>query len=149
MTIPTHILAGLIIGQITNDYPTAIIGSLLIDIDHILPHFRHGILFKPRQLFRALTNETDPWDDQRNIVHSFLSWAVVSTLAVSINRQHGITFSLAYFFHLVLDALDKSTFYPFFPSKKFAISGVVRYYSRQEVFFAICLLTVLISLYLT
>ena len=144
MTLPTHLLAGLIIGKITGDYATAITGSLVMDLDHAVSYFRHGILFKPKQLFQAIKEEADPWGDQRNFMHSIFSWVIISILLSIINFHLGLVFSLAYFFHLVFDALDSANFYPFFPFRKFAIKGFVKYFSKQEIAFDVILLTVFI-----
>lgn len=140
MTLPTHALAGLIIGKITGDFPTALAGSLVMDLDHTISYFRHGILFKPRKLFRAISTEADPWGDQRNFLHSIFSWVVISSLLLAINFEFGLIFSIAYLFHLVFDALDGADFYPFFPLKKFVIKGFVRYYSKEEIVFDIILI---------
>jgi membrane-bound metal-dependent hydrolase YbcI (DUF457 family) len=148
MTLPTHVLAGLIIGKITGDFPTALAGSLVMDLDHTISYFRHGILFKPRQLFKAIHDEADPWGDQRNFLHSIFSWVVISILLVTINFNFGLVFSIAYFFHLVLDALDSADFYPFFPFRKFVIKGFVKYFSKQEIIFDVCLVLVLITLFI-
>src|SRR3989344_8464640 len=106
MTLPTHVLAGLIIGKITGDFPTALAGSLVMDLDHTISYFRHGILFKPHQLFKAIHNESDLWGDQRNFLHSIFSYVGISVLLLAINFNFGLVFSIAYFFHLVFDALD-------------------------------------------
>jgi len=146
MTLPTHILASLIIGKITGDFPTAIVGSLVMDLDHTISYFRHGVLFKPRQLFKAISDETDPWGDQRNFLHSIFSWIAISVLLLTINFNFGLVFSIAYFFHLVFDVLDSADFYPFFPFKKFLIKGFVKYYSKQEIIFDICLILIFVAL---
>ena len=148
MTLPTHVLAGLIIGKITGDFPTALAGSLVMDLDHTISYFRHGILFKPRQLFKAIHDEADPWGDQRNFLHSVFSWIGISILLLTINFNFGLVFSIAYFFHLVFDALDSADFYPFFPFRKFVIKGFVKYFSKQEIIFDICLVAVLITLFI-
>lgn len=143
MTIPTHILAGLIIGSITGDYRTALAGSVLIDLDHTISFVRHGILWKPRQLIKALSDETDPWGDQRNFLHTVPSLVILSGALISLNFRVGMVFSVAYFFHLVFDALDNTGFYPFYPSRRFRIRrGLVPYYSKRELAFEACLLLV-------
>ena len=147
MTLPTHALAGLIIGKITGDFPMALAGSLVVDLDHAISYFRHGILFKPRQLFNAVSDEEDPWGDQRNFLHSIFSWVAVSALLLIINFNFGLVFSIAYFFHLVFDALDSADFFPFFPFKKIVIKGFVKYYSKQEIIFDIGLAIFLIILW--
>lgn len=148
MTLPTHVLAGLIIGKITGDFSTALAGSLVMDLDHAISYFYHGILFKPRKLFKAISDEADPWGDQRNFLHSIFSWLIISPILLVINFKFGLIFSIAYFFHLVLDALDSAHFYPFFPLKKFLIKGFIKYYSKQEVVFDICLTLTLITLFI-
>lgn len=147
MTLPTHILAGLIIGKITGDSTTALAGSLVMDFDHVTPYFRHGILFKPRKLFKAIFDEVDPWGDQRNFLHSTFSWLFISSVLLVINFKFGLVFSIAYFFHLVFDALDSADFYPLFPFKNFVTKGFVKYYSKQEVILDICLVFVLVVLF--
>ena len=148
MTLPTHVLAGLIIGKITGDFPTALAGSLAMDLDHTISYFRHGILFKPRQLWKAIHDEADPWGDQRNFLHSIFSWIVISIVLLTINFNFGLVFSIAYFFHLVFDALDSADYYPFFPFREFVIKGFVKYFSKQEIIFDICLVAVLITLFI-
>ena len=148
MTLPTHVLAGLIIGKITGDFPTALAGSLAMDLDHTISYFRHGILFKPRQLWKAIHDEADPWGDQRNFLHSIFSWIVISIVLLTINFNFGLVFSIAYFFHLVFDALDSADYYPFFPFREFVIKGFVKYFSKQEIIFDICLILVLITLFI-
>ncbi|OIP56031.1 hypothetical protein AUK13_01800 [Candidatus Kuenenbacteria bacterium CG2_30_39_24] len=119
-----------------------------MDLDHTISYFRHGILFKPRKLFKAISDETDLWGDQRNFLHNIFSWLVVSFLLLVVNFNFGLVFSIAYFFHLVFDALNSADFYPFFPSRKFVIRGFIKYYSKQEVVFDICLILILIILFI-
>lgn len=124
----------------TGDFSAAFAGSLVIDLDHMISYFRHGILFSRAKLFKALTDEVDQWGDQRNFLHSIYSWFFISALLFLMNRTFGFVFSIAYFFHLVLDAMDSAVYYPLFPSKKFLIKGFVKYYSKQEIIFDVCLL---------
>ena len=119
-----------------------------MDLDHIISYFRHGILCKPRKLFQAISDEADPWGDQRNFLHSIFSWVISSPILLVINFKFGLVFSIAYFFHLVFDALDSADFYPFFPFRKFVIKGFVTYYSKQEIIFDICLVLVLVVLFI-
>jgi len=146
MTLPTHILAGLIIGKITGNFTVALVGSLIIDLDHSISYFKHGILFKPRELSRAMLRRADQWGDQRSFLHSIFSWIIISVLLLTTNLIFGLVFSIAYFFHLVFDILDSANFYPFFPFKKFVIKGFIEYYSKQEIIFDICLILVFVTL---
>ena len=148
MTIPTHILVGLIIGKVTGNFSVAIAGSLVMDLDHTISYFRHGILFKPKKLLAVASNVADPWGDQRNFLHSIFSWIIISLLFSFIDLRLGAIFSVAYFCHLILDALDSADFYPFFPFfKKIVIKGFVAYYSKQEIAINACLIFVLAALF--
>lgn len=148
MTLPTHVLAGLVIGKITGDFPIAIAGSIGMDFDHLISYCRHGILFKPRRLLKALVDESDPWGDQRNLLHNAFVWVAVSIFLFVVNFRLGMIFSIAYLFHLILDALDTADYYPFFPFRTIMLKGFVKYYSKQEAFFALCLLVLLLALFL-
>ncbi|MEN9647221.1 MAG: LexA-binding, inner rane-associated putative hydrolase [Candidatus Parcubacteria bacterium] len=148
MTFPTHLLAGLIIGKITGQYTAAIAGSLVIDIDHLVSYFKNGILFKPRALLKAMKNEHDPWDDQRNFLHSVFAWAIVTIIFCYINMPLGSVFSVAYLGHLVFDALDGAVFYPFFPLRKFVLRGGISYHSRAEAVFTGILATMFLYLFI-
>ncbi|MBP7740888.1 metal-dependent hydrolase [Candidatus Woesebacteria bacterium] len=147
MTFPSHLLAGLIIGKITGDLPTAIAGSMIIDLDHTISFFRHGVLFKPRQLYGVMRDEIDHRGDQRHFLHSIFSWLVISILLLLINFDFGLVFSIAYFFHLVFDSLDTVGFYPFFPFTKFVLKGSIKYSSNKEIIFDIYLIIILITLF--
>lgn len=145
MTLPTHLIAGMIIGKITGNFPAAIAGALLVDIDHIISYCEHGILLKPKELIKYITSQEDPWDDQRNILHNIIVWIGISVLVAILWPKISIAFSLGYFSHLLLDALDESEFYPLFPTKKFRFIGPIKYFSKEEfVFFTFCLFIFLI-----
>jgi membrane-bound metal-dependent hydrolase YbcI (DUF457 family) len=148
MTLPTHVLAGLIIGKITGDFPTALVGSLIIDLDHTISYIRHGIVFKPRRLLTLIFDKTDPWGDQRNFLHNIFSWLIISSIIFIINFKVGLVLFIAYFFHLVFDALDTVDYYPFFPSRKVAIKGFVHYRSQQEIIFDACLVLIFVALFI-
>lgn len=133
MTTPTHVIVGLILGKLTGNYTASLAGSLLIDADHLISYYKSGILFKPKELLKATTTEEDPWGDQRNILHSLVSWIIISLILCLIHLQIGLIISLAYFLHLVLDALDSADFFPLFPKKIFNIKGPVKYFSLSEI----------------
>lgn len=149
MTFPTHILAGLIIGKLTGDYTAALTGSLVMDIDHFFSYHRHGVLFKPGRMIRHSLTAEDPLGNQKNIFHSVQAWIIASLLAMAFNMHFGLTFSLAYIVHLILDALN-GDMYPFYPYKKFQIKKpLIRYLSKGEGIFAACLALVFWSLFVT
>jgi len=147
MTLPTHLLAGLIMGKLTGNYTAAIAGSLLVDLDHIISFYRHGILFKLKELIKEISDEKDPWADQRNYLHNIFVWMVVSIIICLINLNFGIIFSLSYFIHFIFDALNTVDFQPFYPSKKFLIKGFIKYGTRKELIFDFFLIVILIVLF--
>lgn len=148
MTLPTHLLAGLIIGKLTGNYTAAIAGSLLIDLDHIVSFYRHGILFKLKKLIKEISDEKDPWKDQRNYLHNIFVWAAISVILCLINFNFGIIFSICYAVHFVFDALNTVNFYPFYPSKKFPVKGFIKYGTRRELIFDLFLIIVLVLVFL-
>lgn len=147
MTFPTHLLAGLIIGKVSGDYSAALAGSLLIDMDHIISYHRHGILFKPKELIKAVSSEKDPWGDQRFYLHTIPGLIVISLIVMVINLNVGLVVFSAYLVHLIFDALDSSEYYPLFPSKTLTLTGPIKYNSKTEVLFGGLLLLVLILLF--
>jgi hypothetical protein len=144
MTFPTHILAGLIIGKLTGDYTAALTGSLLMDADHLISYYRHGILLRPLRILKESLTEDDPWGDQKNYLHSVQSWFILSLLVIALNVHFGLVFSLAYLVHLILDAMTGS-FYPFYPHKRFYIKKpLIRYLSKSEAVLGVGMLLVFI-----
>jgi len=144
LTLPTHLLAGLVIGKFTGNYPLALASAVLIDLDHLPSYFRHKVLFKPKELFASIRDANDPWEDQRGFLHNILLWSAISFLIFLANAGIGLVLCLAVFSHLALDALDSAPFYPFAPSKRVHFRGFVKYFSLQEMVFALGLLAVFI-----
>lgn len=146
MTVGTHIITGLIIGKVTGSYSAALVGALVVDVDHLIPYIKHKVLFNIKKLWKTITNPNDPYGDQRNYLHSlftFIPISVVTYFLVDINIA--ITFSLGYLSHLILDALDGSDFYPFYPIKS-KIKGPIEYLSKAEFILFIILLAVFLLL---
>jgi membrane-bound metal-dependent hydrolase YbcI (DUF457 family) len=142
----THLAAGLIIGELTGNYWAALIGALVIDLDHLLPFFRKGILLKPKELWKAITSPEDHIGKQRNIMHSILTWLILSAIAFLIDTHAGIAFSLGYKSHLLLDAMDNYGLPIFFPHN-FKISGPIKYLSTYEYVLATVLFIVFLALH--
>lgn len=107
-------------------------GALFLDLDHVFCYAKNDILLKPKQLWTALTNQEDPYGDQRYIFHNILVFILISSIVFLVNLKIGFIFSLAYFSHIFLDALDNSDYYPFFPNKKINIRGPIKYFSKGE-----------------
>jgi hypothetical protein len=139
MLFPTHLLAGLIIGKITGDYPTSLIGSVIIDSDHLVAYYRNGILFKFKKFIAATFNRIDQITDARNYFHNAILFMAVAIVAMFINFKIGLVFSLAYFVHLIFDSLDNVNYLPFYPSQKLNFNGPIKYCSLQEFIFSLIL----------
>ncbi|OGJ00890.1 hypothetical protein A3I95_02210 [Candidatus Nomurabacteria bacterium RIFCSPLOWO2_02_FULL_44_12] len=56
MTLPSHIALGLIIGKVTGNYGLAISTSVLIDCDHFISLYKHGVLRSFKEFWKAETN---------------------------------------------------------------------------------------------
>lgn len=146
MFLFAHLVVALIIGKLGGSYLWALIGTFFADIDHFISYARHGVLFKPKLLWKAVTSESDPWGDQRNILHNLFIWALISCIFLFIDLRIGIIFSLGYLSNLALDSMDKSDYYPFYPSKKIVIRGPIGYLSREEIVFTLMMLVLFLLL---
>jgi len=138
MFIVAHIVAGLIIGKITNNYPLALTGALFVDVDHLIPYIKHKVIFSPKKFWKTITDPLDPFGNQRNYLHSFLTWTIFTAIILQINFNLGVIFSLGYLSHLILDFLDGSDFYPLYPLK-YKFNGPIKYFSKNELVFTILL----------
>ena len=138
MFIFAHIAMGLIIGKLSNNYLVALLGSLLIDFDHLIPYVKHNVLFSFKKFWKTVTNPKDPYGHQRNYFHSVLTWMLVSGVMLLIDLRIGLIFSVAYLCHLFLDMIDASDFYPLYPYK-YNFIGPIKYLSKDEWLFTLAL----------
>ena len=131
MFFPAHLAAGLIVGKLSGDYAPALMGALLIDVDHLTTYARHGILFSPKKFWRAITNPEDPYGDQRNFLHSFITLGFLSVVYFVYSSIFFGIFLFGYATHLLLDLLDGSDFYPLYPLR-INFKGPIKYLSSAE-----------------
>jgi len=113
-----------------------------MDLDHLLTYYRAGILFNFRKLLMATTSKDNVGMPQRNFFHNIFFFLLASTIALAINFSAGLVFSLAYLCHLVLDSLDNSNYFPFYPNLKINLRGPIKYFSQQEFIFTLVLLII-------
>jgi membrane-bound metal-dependent hydrolase YbcI (DUF457 family) len=125
-------MAGLVIGKLTGEYALAVTGAAFLDLDHLMTLARHGLLSTPRKFLKAILDRDDPYGDQRYIFHNFLVFVCITLILVYMNTVMGFIFGAAYASHILLDGLDNSDYYPFFPNKKINIRGPITYFSKQE-----------------
>ncbi|MDP2788529.1 MAG: metal-dependent hydrolase [bacterium] len=145
MTLPTHLMTGLILGKLTGNYSLSVAGALLVDIDHLLSYAKNGLLLKPKEFFKTVFAQDDQYGDQRYFLHNVFVFILISGIVYIIDNKIGFILGIAYFSHLILDALDNSDYFPFFPNKKINIRGPIGYFSKQE-FFIILLLVIIFYL---
>jgi hypothetical protein len=138
MFVAAHIVAGLILGKITNNYPLALASALLVDVDHLIPYIKHKVIYSPKKFWKTVTNPVDRYGNQRNYLHSFITWSILSVVIFLINFKLGIILSLGYLSHLLLDLIDGSDFYPFYPLK-YKFIGPIPYFSKYEFVFTLLL----------
>jgi len=142
MTIPTHILLGAIIGKVTGNYSLAIGASIVPDFDHLGSYIKSGVIKNPKIFWKTITNEQDPYGNQRGILHNLMDFMFVSIFLILLLPKVGFILVLGWLGHIILDALDKSDYWPFYPNKKINIRGLIRYASFQELIFFLLLLIV-------
>lgn len=139
MTLPTHLLLGLIIGKVTGHYPLAIAASIAVDVDHLIPFAKNGVLWSPRKLWHIMTDRTDPLGTPRYMLHNVFIGAGICIGSFLIHTQLGIIVTFSYIGHLALDALDDTIYFPLYPNEDINIRGPIRYFSVQEIAFAVVL----------
>ena len=142
MLLSTHLAAGLIIGKLTHNYDVALLGSTIMDLDHLIAYYRTGILLKFKKILVATTGKVDLGIIQRGFCHNIYFYLVVLLVALSINFPSGLVFGIAYFIHLVLDSLDNLDYYPIYPNLKIRLHGPIKYFSRQEFILTFALLLI-------
>lgn len=142
MFLPTHLIAGLIIGKLTGDYTTSLIGSVIMDTDHLFVYYRKGILLQPKKFLLATVNKIRMLKEQRNIFHNIIFCLAASAIIFMVNHAVGLVFFSAYLCHLLLDCLDDSSYVPFYPNERIKIKGPIKYFSGQEIVFAAVLLII-------
>jgi membrane-bound metal-dependent hydrolase YbcI (DUF457 family) len=131
MFITAHLVAGLLIGELTGYYIPALIGSLFLDLDHLIAFAQQGAILNLRKFWRYSTAVIE-LDGERTVLHSFTAWLFLSIIVVLFSPSIGIAFSLGYFFHLMLDMLDGEDFYGLWPLK-INFHGPIRYLSGVEL----------------
>lgn len=140
MYITTHLALGLIIGKVTGNYSASLLGSLIIDVDHLIPIIEKKLPLSIKKIWQENKKSEISAYNSRSYFHSIFSWLFFSVLISLINVRFGLIFSIAYLGHLVLDAIDDSEFYLFYPIKNLNIKGFIPYYSRRELIFSLFLL---------
>ncbi len=146
MFLPTHLAAGLIIGKLTGNYGASLFGSVFMDLDHLLAYYRAGILFKFKKVFAVIAGRANINIPQRNYLHNILFFCLAAALALMLNFSAGLIFGAAFALHLVLDSLDNSNYYPFYPNLKINLHGPVKYFSKQEFIITFVLLLIFFAI---
>jgi membrane-bound metal-dependent hydrolase YbcI (DUF457 family) len=131
-----HLAVGLIIGKITGNYPMAIVGSLAIDIDHLIPHAQKGQLFNIRKIFNEAHSSSNA---NRSYLHSVFALLLIPLIVAIFSWPAALVLFLGYLGHFVLDLLDTSGFWPFFPFKKIELHGFLGYLSLWELVITVLL----------
>ncbi len=139
MTFPTHLLAGLIVGKLTGNYSLGIVSSVAMDVDHLQSYFKSGVIFKPKVFWQTITNPADPYGNQRGYLHNVLVFIVISGVLFMVLRNIALPIVLGWLGHLILDALDNSDYWPFYPNKKINLKGPIIFASRWEILFTFLL----------
>lgn len=137
MYATAHLALGMIIGKITGDYPTAISTSVFLDVDHVFEYAKHGKL----KSFKSFLHSTkDSVDSSRSYFHSIFFLILGSGLMYLIfGDSIALVFLMSVLGHYLLDLLDTSGFYPFFPLRGVHLQGFIKYYSKAELFLTIFL----------
>lgn len=140
MTLPTHAVAGALIGCITGQPLVGILVACLPDIDHLYSYIKHGYLKNWPIFYKNAFGKEDIQGDQRNILHNIIIAFGLSLIVFFLFHSIFLTFLLSYASHLLLDAIDTSDYFPLYPYKIINIRGFIDFYSWQEVLLNLLLL---------
>ncbi len=128
----THVISALLASKYLGHTVPILIGSSIIDLDHIYDLIKHGwkrgII---KRFFESLLIPCPEEDESRTVFHSLLGWLVVSAVFYVADPEFGIYFSLGYFIHLGLDSLDTTRLHLFYPHR-YDVRGYVEYNSLME-----------------
>jgi membrane-bound metal-dependent hydrolase YbcI (DUF457 family) len=127
----THLLSALMVGKFIGHTEALVLGSTIIDFDHIYDIVKHWKKYGIKKAIEALLIAEPEENDQRTVFHSLLGWLAVSFIIYLFNPEFGTYFSIGYLLHLMLDSLDTSKLHLFYPSK-YDMRGVVEYNSMME-----------------
>ena len=147
-----HLALGLIIGKATGDYPTAIISSTALDLDHIWPHARNkvfsGFSFRKTWIKKFWHATTYDGDSSRNYLHSLFFLGAIFGIIAIFSWQTALIFALGCLGHLFLDTLDNTDLHIFYPFKFLNTIGFIRYYSKTEFWVTTGLFAVYFGMFL-
>ncbi len=139
MLFSTHILSGLLVGKYLGHTGAILLGTTIIDFDHLFDIFIKGQKKgRFKRLFEVMFLPHPEEDETRTVFHSFLAWLVISVIFYNLAPGFGLYFSIGYLLHLVLDSLDTSRLHLFYP-RKYDVRGWVEYNSLMEYVFGIAI----------
>lgn len=138
----THIISALLAGKYLGHTGAILIGSVIIDSDHIYDiiknGWRKGIV---KRFLESLLIPCPEEDESRTVFHSVLGWLIVSAIFYAIEPEFGLYFSIGYILHLALDSLDTTRLHLFYPHH-YDVRGYVEYNSLMEYILGICMFIV-------
>lgn len=141
MLFITHLLAGILLANLLGHWPWIILGSTIIDLDHLLVLFRKKV-YNPIEMIRHVCDE-EKYGSHRTKLHSFFGLVVIFFIITFFNVEIAKYFSIGLFFHLVLDALDGGSIRLFYPLPK-TVKGPLWGMTRKEA--ALCTLLVITTI---
>jgi hypothetical protein len=143
-----HLILGIILGNLTNNYLPFILGSIIPDIDHIYIILKHK-LYKKNFLDTFKNEEKYKIRYKTPLIHSILGLIILSSIFyfITLNQLSSIYFASAYFLHLLMDWPDKDIKYYLHPFK-IKFSGFLPIWSKTEKILTIIGIIILILLFL-
>lgn len=141
MLFITHILAGVLLANLLGHWPWIILGSVIIDIDHIIILLKQRV-YSPVEMVRRICNE-EKYGSHRTKFHSFFGLVVIFFVIAFFNVEIAKYFSIGLFFHLVLDALDGGSIRLFYPLPQ-TVKGPLWGMTKKEA--ALCTLLIIATI---
>jgi membrane-bound metal-dependent hydrolase YbcI (DUF457 family) len=143
MLFITHLLAGILLANLLGHWRWIILGSVIIDLDHFIVLFRKKV-YNPIKMIKHICDE-EKYGSHRTKLHSLLGLVVIFFAIASFNLEIAKYFSIALFFHLVLDALDGSSIRLFYPLPK-TVKGPIWGMTKKEAILCTLLIIATIAI---
>jgi len=110
-----HLIFGIILGIITQNYFYAILGTIIADIDHIYILIKNKLFTLKRIIDSMKYEEKYNIKYKTPIMHSISGLIIFSFPVFLIDRISGIVFAIGYLSHLILDLPDIDEKYLLYP----------------------------------
>ncbi len=142
-----HLIIPLILGKLLGNYWYLLVGSLIVDIDHVIILIKNKH-YNLRECIDILKHEERYGERLRSpYLHSFLGLVSTSLLVwLLFNANGAVYYAIGYLIHLMIDLFDKDVMFLFYPAK-IKFNGTLPIASHVELALTAFFLVLLVVLF--